>query len=426
MKKFLLKLTGFLIFAVVASGFLAVRVLAIMAPTSTPTTIAASSSSDLQGQIDADTQKIADLNQEIAQYQAEINKAGADKKTLQSALRTLDLQKSEVQAQVAATQSQINSTQLQIQQLGTQITSTQQTIATYQASLAKDLQEIQQDDSQPLLLQMLGAGSLSGFWQDIQDAKQIQNALREDTQTLQTEQVNLASSQTAAQQKQQALTAQNKTLASQQQSLSATAKSKTQLLAETNNKESTYQKLLASAQAELKSFSNFTKNAGGDQLLANQTVCDSWGCYYNQRDTLWGGDPLDGTSYTMAGDGCLVTAMAMVMTHYGYRNVTPATINLNPENFAAYYPAYLLNTINVNGVSATRKTTTIDATLATGNPVVIGMNAYGGTHFVVLVSGSGGNYIMRDPYVASGKDISFSSHYNLGEIYSIANVVIGS
>jgi hypothetical protein len=116
----------------------------------------------------------------------------------------------------------------------------------------------------------------------------------------------------------------------------------------------------------------------------------------------------------------------MVMTHYGYRSVTPATINLNPANFAAYYPAYLLSTINVAGVTATRVTAAIDATLATGNPVIIGMNAYGGTHFVVLVSGSNGNYIMRDPYVANGKDISFSSHYNLGEIYSIANVVISS
>jgi hypothetical protein len=183
---------------------------------------------------------------------------------------------------------------------------------------------------------------------------------------------------------------------------------------------------LVQAQAELKSFSNFTKNAGGDQLLSNQTVCDSWGCYYNQRDSSWGGEPLNGTGYTLAGDGCLVTSMAMVMTHYGYRNVTPAIINANPNNFAAYFPAYLLNTISVGLVTATRKTATIDATLATGNPVIIGMNVYGGTHFIVLVSGNSGNYIMRDPYLANGKDISFSSHYNLGEIYSISNVVINS
>jgi hypothetical protein len=116
--------------------------------------------------------------------------------------------------------------------------------------------------------------------------------------------------------------------------------------------------------------------------------------------------------------------MAMVMTHYGYRKVTPVTINSNPANFATYYPAYLLYTIEVDGVSATRKSASIDATLATGNPIIVGINAYGGTHFVVLVSGSNGNYIMRDPYLENGKDVSFTAHYSLRSIFSITKVVI--
>ncbi len=118
--------------------------------------------------------------------------------------------------------------------------------------------------------------------------------------------------------------------------------------------------------------------------------------------------------------------MAMVMTHYGYRDVTPVTINSNPANFAAYYPAYLLTTINVDGVTATRKTAAIDATLATGNPVIIGLNAYGGTHFVVLVSGSKGNYIMRDPYIANGDDISFAANYSMRDIFGITKITIST
>ena len=106
--------------------------------------------------------------------------------------------------------------------------------------------------------------------------------------------------------------------------------------------------------------------------------------------------------------------------------MTPVTINENPANFAAYYPADLLSTINVAGVTATRKTTTIDATLATGNPVIVGLDAYGGTHFVVLVSGSRGNYIMRDPYITNGDDISFSAHYSLRSIFAVSKVVIST
>jgi uncharacterized protein YvpB len=176
----------------------------------------------------------------------------------------------------------------------------------------------------------------------------------------------------------------------------------------------------------LNSFSAFAAAAGGSKLLGNQTICDSWGCYYNQRDGAWGSDPLDGTSYSMAADGCLVTSMAMVLTHYGYKNVTPVTINSNPNDFAAYAPAYLLTSIDVDGVTATRKIAAIDATIATGNPVIVGIDAYGGTHFVVLISGSKGNYIMKDPYVTDGNDINFTDHYTLRSIFAIAKVVVSS
>jgi hypothetical protein len=271
---------------------------------------------------------------------------------------------------------------------------------------------------------MLSSGGLVQAWSDVNQTLQIQEGIQNEMQTLKEQEGSLAASQTASQQKQSTLTAQQQSLTAQQQSLVSTEQSKAQLLTETNAQEATYEKLLAAAQAQLNSFSAFAANAGGSKLLGNQTICDSWGCYYNQRDSAWGSLPLDGTKYTMAADGCLVSAMAMVLTHDGYKDVTPETINGNPNDFAAYYPAYLLTSINVDGVTATRKTTAIDATLATGDPVIVGINAYGGTHFVVLVSGSKGNYIMKDPYVTNGNNISFSANYTLRSIFAIAKVVI--
>lgn len=401
-----------------------VHATATTTPATTPTTVTATSS--LQQQLNANNQQIASLNQQIATYQAELKTVGANKKTLQAAINGLDLQRNEVQAHVNLTQHQITTTQLQIQQLGGEIASTQQTVMTDQAALSATLQSIEKADSQTLMMQILSSGSFVEAWTDVNSTLQAQDAIQGKMQTLQTEENALTDSQQASQQKQKTLTLQKQSLASQQQSLVSTVQSKDQLLTETNAQESTYEKLLAAAQAQLASFSTFTQNAGGSKLLGNQTICDSWGCYYNQRDTAWGNDSLDGTKYTLASDGCLVTAMAMVMTHYGYSNVTPVSINSNPNNFAAYYPASLLETINVNGVSATRKTATIDATLATGNPVIVGLDAYGGTHFVVLTSGSDGDYIMRDPYITNGKDISFSANYSLRDIFSVARVVISS
>ncbi|MDR3581716.1 MAG: hypothetical protein P4L67_00375 [Candidatus Pacebacteria bacterium] len=389
-------------------------------------TAVASSTSSLQAQIDANNAQIDTLNKQIATYQAELQQVGADKKTLQAAINALDLQRNKIQAQVTTTQHQITITQLQIQQLGGQITDTQQTIATEQAALGAEFRSLQKADDQPIFMRVLASGSIVQAWSDVNATLQAQDAINSKMLLLQQQEGELADSKAASQQKQQTLTAQQQSLAAQQQSLTATVQSKSQLLAETKSQEAAYQKLLAAAQAELASFSTFAQNAGGSKLLSNQTVCDSWGCYYNQRDALWGNLALNGTQYKLASDGCLVSAVAMVITHYGYRDVTPVTINSNPNNFAVYYPAYLMYTVSFDGTTATRKTAAIDATLATGNPVIVGIKAYGGTHYVVLVSGSKGNYLMRDPYIANAKDVSFTASYSIKNIFAISKVTIGS
>jgi peptidoglycan hydrolase CwlO-like protein len=420
------RLFGILVFASIAVAAMAASVAPVATAHAQTATSTAVSSSSLQAELDANNQQMAVLNQQIAQYQAELQQVGANKKTLQAAINSLDLQKSKVQTQISLTQTQIKNTQLQIQQLGGQITSAQQTIATDQTALGAYMRTLQKADAKPLIVQMLSSGGLVQTWDDLNQTLQIQNGIQNEIQALGQQKNELATTQTASEQKQSTLTAQQQSLTAQQQSLVSTEQSKAQLLTETNSQEATYQKLLAAAEAELNSFSAFAANAGGSKLLGNQTICDAWGCYYNQRDSAWGSDALDGTQYTMASDGCLVTSMAMVLTHYGYKSVTPVAINSNPNNFAAYYPAYLLTTINVDGITATRKTAAIDTTLATGNPVIVGIDAYGGTHFVVLVSGSKGNYIMKDSYITDGNDISFTDHYTLRSIFAIAKVVIGS
>lgn len=216
-----------------------------------------------------------------------------------------------------------------------------------------------------------------------------------------------------------------KQLQTQEDQLNVQKNSKARLLADTQGNEVVFQKLLGQAQAQIAAFSAFTANQGGASLLSNQTDCsDSWGCYYNQRDTGWGGLALNNTQYSIASDGCLVTSMAMILTHYGHKNVTPISINSNPENFASYYPAYLNYVIHVDGVTATRAVSAIDSVLSSGNPVVVGINAYGGTHFVVVKSGSNGNYVMNDPFIPNGKNMNFTDHYSISSIFEVDSVSI--
>jgi peptidoglycan hydrolase CwlO-like protein len=395
-----------------------------------PATLARAAATSTQSQIDAQNAKIAQLTAEIAQYQAQINSAKVNKQTLQNALDSLSAQLAKVKAQASVTQSQINITNLRIAQLGASIESAQQTIDADSAALAENIRSLAEADDVPPVIRLISSGSLSEAWQDADQVIEVHNGIESQVSDLSAQKDMLADSKSKSQQQQQTLSAQKQQLTRQQSSISQTANSKTRLLKETDSQEATYEKLLAQAQAELASFSTFANNAGGKGILTNQTRCDSWGCYYNQRDSQWGNDPLDGTQYTMKADGCLVTSMAMVMTHYGYGSVTPVTINSNPSDFAAYYPADLLvNNVPIAGATVTRvsigtKQANIDAVLKTGNPVVVGIHAYGGTHYIVFTSGAKGVYTMRDPYQPNADDVPFTKYYSLSEIFYAAKVVI--
>ncbi len=369
--------------------------------------------------------QIAQLQQEIAQLQTLIDFTKQQKQTLQTAIKGLNLNIEVIGKHVALTQAQINQTTQEIGVLSGNISTTNGKISSEQQGVATTLKQLNELDAEPLSVMLLSGTSLSAFFGQESNLAAVRDGLDTQIHNLGILEGSLQTTKSADEQTRQQLTTLHQTLASQEENLAAARNAKTQLLAETDNKESNYETLLTEAKAQLASFSAFTQNAGGSKLLGNQTSCDAWGCYYNQRDTAWGSDSLNGTKYDLASDGCLITSMAMVFTHYGYKDVTPVTINANPNNFASYFPAYLLYTIYADGVSATRRVASIDRTLAGGDPVIVGLHAYGGTHFVVLTQGSHGNYIMRDPYVADGKDIPFSSHYSLREIYYAAKVIIG-
>lgn len=196
---------------------------------------------------------------------------------------------------------------------------------------------------------------------------------------------------------------------------------KQRLLTETQGSEANYQRLLSQARAQLAGFERFVTSQGGATILSGQTYCDDWGCYYNQRDGQWGNNPLNGTRYTLASDGCLVTSMAMVYTHLGKRGVSPQTINSNSSNFASYYPAFLNKTINAEGMTTSRIYAAIDGELSAGKPVIIGIGR-GPDHFVVFISGSNGDYTMHDPFVPNGHNIKFTDHYSVSSINSIERI----
>lgn len=349
----------------------------------------------------------------IQQYSDQISKLQGQANTLKNQIAQFDAQIKLTTLKIAQTQDQIALLGGRIDQLSDSLTS----LTAAFSSRAVETYKLSRFENNFVFI--LSASDLTDAVSRLHYLQKIQEEDRSLLEKLQTAQTTYQG------QKQDQETLQ-KQLQVQQTNLNNQKKAKATLLADTQGSETKYQQLLAQAQAQLASFSRFAANQGGASLLPPQTSCDDWGCYYNQRDSTWGGMSLNGTQYSLASDGCLVTSMAMVLTHYNHRSVTPISINSNPDNFASYYPAYLKDTIYVDGVTAQRVQTAIDSTLNDSNhdPVVVGIYAYGGTHFVVLKSGSGGNYQMNDPFIPNGKNISFNDHYSVANIFQITKVII--
>jgi len=208
-------------------------------------------------------------------------------------------------------------------------------------------------------------------------------------------------------------------LESQQKLLNTQKLAKKTLLDQTKNDEKKYQSLLSEARAQLAALNRFVSTQGGASILSNQTKCDSWGCYYNQRDSQWGNIGLGGSSYSVANYGCLVSSVSMVASHYG-KNVEPIDIATNPSAFVPN-TGYLYHSFSSNGIIFTiskASKSIIDNELSAGRPVIAGL--YGGPdHFIVILRKEGDNYIMHDPFLENGSSRPLTDKYNVSDITSL-------
>jgi len=370
-----------------------------------------------------DSSTVEQLNQRISDLEQKVSDLKSQGDTLSSQIGVMDNQIQLTQYKINSTQKQMMSLTMDIDSAGKRMGSLENSltnvtkvllshiVASYQAGSGADMQVL-----------------LSSS--DISDMITKENYLRfvqeHDQQLLydtQQARVDYANQKNILESQKKQVLALNTQLQQYTQDLASQKSAKQDLLTQTQGDEATYESMLAQAKAELAGFSRFTSGAGGSSLLSGQTSCDGWGCYYNQRDSQWGGLLINGQDgYTMAGYGCLITSIAMVLSHMGH-NVSPADIATSGGNNFAVDTAMLAKSITVDGVSLTREGANLDSDLQSG-PVIVGIYAYGGTHFVVLKSGSNGNYVMNDPYIANGHDINFADHYSTGSIFEEDKVVV--
>ncbi len=373
-----------------------------------------------------DCQDISDLQKKKDCLEAKVNNLKGQAKTLSSQIVIMD-------SQIRLTEARIEANKREILDLTLDIDTATKKISTLSDSLNRITEVLlnrivatyQTGKIQPLEI-LLSSVDASNFFARLNYLRIAQVHDKKLIYDVQQAKNDYANQKEIFENKKKKVESLKKQLEAYTNQLSQEKQTKQDILTQTQGSEVNYQRILAETKEQLASFSRFVTSQGGASILSAQTVCDDWGCYYNQRDGQWGNNALNGTQYTLASDGCLVTSMAMLYTHYGYKDVNPQSINSVSSNFAGIPPALLKYSITANGASSQRIGAEIDSILSSGHPVVIGISYDKGNladHFLVLVSGSGGNYVMNDPFTPNGHNISFRDRYPEARIVQINKVI---
>ncbi len=350
--------------------------------------------------------QLTKLSQEISQYEQQIQKLKSESSTLSNQIAQYD-------AQIKLATLKINQTEEKISLLGGRIGQLQISLESLSKAFSSRVAySYKMGRLHEPFLMLLTSKDLTSAFTSYEYLQRIQESDRNLLVRLQDAQVTYE-----VQKKDQVVL--QKQLSEQKNVLGAQKVAKNVLLQQSRNDEKHYQQLLSEARRQLDALKRFVVSQGGATILQNQTKCNSWGCYYNQRDSLWGNIGLGGSNYSTAEYGCLVTSVSMMASHYG-KNIRPIDIAIDSSNFVPR-TGYLSHSFSVNGVNVTITNASkdkLDGELAAGRPVIVGLYS-GPDHFIVILRKEGGNYIMHDPFLENGAERLLTDKYSVSNINSL-------
>lgn len=346
--------------------------------------------------------------------QNKITDLQAQDKTLSSQIDIADNQIYLTEAKIAKTEDEIDALSSDIDIAKTKVSSSEGTLKESSHAFIGRAKAVYQVGSVNPWEILLTSDSLDNFFTRLKYLKIVQLTDKRNIYAAEQAKVNYANQQDILEDKKLQQEELSDELQAYTEQLNDEKVAKQKLLDETKGSEANYQKLLSAAKAQLAGFSNFVTAQGGASILPPQPSPDGW--YYNQRDERWGNNSIGISGEPVWKYGCLLTSMAMVMKKNG-QGVSPSDVAGNSSYYFADTAYMSIPWGDGKFTSIWQKDFgAIDSKLSSGQPVIVGLYAgQYGTHFVVLKSGSDGNYIMNDPWY--GPDLEFSSHYNKDQIF---------
>ena len=209
---------------------------------------------DLKTKIDERNNQIKQLEEEIKQYNLEVESASKQATTLRNTIKTLDLTKNKISKDINLTETKISKTTLTIDQLGNQIEDTREHIDLNREAIITAMQNRQSLESTTLVEIILSRKNIGDIWNDIENIRQIQNTIKEKSnellglkQEMETKQGDLKGQKTS-------LVNLKQDLNGKKQAVEYTTKEKATILVQTQNKESTFKALVKTKEEQKEQF----------------------------------------------------------------------------------------------------------------------------------------------------------------------------
>lgn len=204
----------------------------------------AETETELRAKISQAEEKIEQIEQEIVQYKSDLEKIATLKKSLKNLIAELDTTRKKLDAEIRVTATKVDGTELKIRELSTEIDYKGDEISSYEASITEALRALYERDNRSLAEVALSRESFSGLWDDLEAIRQFSDTMRGQTEELRILKAELEKKQSVRQAERKNLLDFKEELSDRKKIAEDTKKRNAALLAQTNNKESTYTKLL--------------------------------------------------------------------------------------------------------------------------------------------------------------------------------------
>lgn len=226
-----------------------------------PSVFANSEIDRLRDEIENRGDRLAEIENEIAQFEAQLQEVGAERETLQSAINQLQLERQKVSAEIRRTENLITSTDLEINKLILEISRTEKDIEQTEDAIASIIRAEYIAGGDSLIELLLRHERLSEFWSTFEAHENVRDTMAAKVSELDQFRLLLKEQRDENEAKRSELTELKTQYSDQNLVLSNNQAEQAELLEVTKNEEANYQQLLADRRAaqeqilqELRSF----------------------------------------------------------------------------------------------------------------------------------------------------------------------------